>query len=101
MVDDGALFTVKKTDINDAVTTLEYKMVGGEPVLQSGKGNEVIEVDENNNVVVKGDVQYTKTGEANSLKISYVKNKNTQWNYNCKSRSYFRHYYHDPFLHTE
>lgn len=75
MVDDGALFTVKKTDINDAVTTLEYKMVGGEPVLQSGKGNEVIEVDENNNVVVKGDVQYTKTGEANSLKISYERTK--------------------------
>lgn len=75
MVDDGALFTVKKTDKDDAVSTLEYKIVAGQPVLQAGKGNEVIVVDDSGNVTAKGNVQYTKTGEANALTIAYERTK--------------------------
>lgn len=80
MVDDGALFTVKQTArtpeaISDTVTTLEYKIVAGKPVLQAGKGNEVIVVDDSGNVTAKGNVQYTKTGEANALTIAYERTK--------------------------
>lgn len=75
MVDDGALFTVKKTDKDDAVSTLEYKIVAGQPVLQAGKGNEVIVVDDRGNVTAKGNVKYTKTDEANALTIAYERTK--------------------------
>jgi len=82
MVDDGALFTVKQTArtpeaISDTVTTLEYKIVAGKPVLQAGKGNEVIVVDDSGNVTTKGNVQYTKDG-ANALPtltIAYERTK--------------------------